>query len=298
MPIGPEEIACLASAKVPDGTNAECEALARDLWEYGTNHPVPAIFVNKSTAAEYLKSLEGRAGVISLHLESATISYGQKSVLWKRVDPRVSKEKLEVKFYMNCRSEKMSIQHSTTDSPFKYRIEISFNKFMGIKLFSGILTADVFGSVIVESKTQQARTWNEEQTTMKSTSTRLVITIHHQSDPTGLQTKLEQIPSLRSAFCIGLCNDYPSFDPTNGDKPYDRLPLVRDPTLVRAAQLAILRLRNVEKENASVDDHSTESNYLQRIVEMFGGIESRFRDRLKYRLLESCQKTSQNQHEE
>ena len=135
---------------------------------------------------------------------------------------------------------------------------------------------------------------------MKSTSTRVVITIHHQSDPTGLQTKLEQIPSLCSAFCIGLCNDYPSFDPTDGDKPYDRLPLVRDPTLVRAAQLAILRLRNVEKENASVDAHSNwkESSYLQHIVEMFGGIESRFCDRLKYRLLKSCQKTSQNQHEE
>ena len=134
MPIGPEEIACLASAQVPDGTNAECQALAGDLWEYGTNHPVPVIFMNKLTAAEYLKSLKGRAGIISLHLESATISYGKKSVLWKRVDPRVSKEKLEVKIYMNCGSEKMSTQHSTTDSPSKYRIEISFNKFMGIKL--------------------------------------------------------------------------------------------------------------------------------------------------------------------
>ena len=73
LPIGPEEIACLASAKVPDGTNKECQALAMDLCEYGINHPVPAIFVNKSTAAEYLKSLEGRVGVISFHLESAAV---------------------------------------------------------------------------------------------------------------------------------------------------------------------------------------------------------------------------------
>ena len=78
LPIGPEEIACLASAKVPDGTNEDLasqdlasQVLATDLWEYGINHPVPAIFVNKSTAAEYLK---GRAGVISFHLESATIN--------------------------------------------------------------------------------------------------------------------------------------------------------------------------------------------------------------------------------
>ena len=156
---------------------------------------------------------------------------------------------------------------------------------MGLKLSSGILTADVYGSPIVESKKQQAGTWKEEQSTIKNTSTRVVLVIHHQSDPKGLQTN----------FCSSLCNDYPHFDPTDGDKPYDRLPLVRDPTLVRAAQLAILKLRNVE--NISVDPQSTESS-LQRIVEVFGGIEHRFRDQLKYRLLKSCQKTCQDQHEE
>ena len=96
LPIGPEEIPCLASAKVPDGTSEGCEALAEDLWEYSTTHPVPEIFVNKSTAAKYLESLEGRAGVRSLHLESATIK----------------KETLEVKFHMSCRNEKILIRHA------------------------------------------------------------------------------------------------------------------------------------------------------------------------------------------
>lgn len=293
LPIGPEEIASLASAKVTDGTYEECEALAQDLWEYGKSHPVPAIFVNKATSAEYLQSLEGRAGVISLHLESANLSYGQKSILWKRVDPRVSKEKLEVKFYMSCRSEKMSIQHNTPDSPTKYRLEICFNKVMGIQLSNGILTADVFGSPSVESKSQQARTW-QASTTIKSRSTRVVIVFHLQTHPKNLQTSLERIPSLRSAFHVGLCNEYPSFDPTDGDKPHDRLPLVRDPTLVRAAQLAILKLRDIEQENASIDPETK----LQHIVQVFGGIENRFRNLLKYRLLKKCQKTYQNQHEE
>ncbi len=45
------------------------------------------------------------------------------------------------------------------------------------------------------------------------------------NDPKDLQTYLERVPSFRSAFRIGLCNDYPNFDPTDGDKPYDRLPL-------------------------------------------------------------------------
>ena len=47
----------------------------------------------------------------------------------------------------------------------------------------------------------------------------------------------------------------------------------------RLLQLAILRLRKVEreKENASIGAHSTKFKYSQRIVEMFGGNESRFR---------------------
>lgn len=74
----------------------------------------------------------------------------------------------------------------------------------------------------------------------------------------------------------------------NGDKPYDRLPVARGPILVSAAQLAILKL--------SIDPQTI----VQRIVEIFGGIENRFRDRLKYRLLSynACKKTNENQHEE
>ena len=65
MAISPEEIECLASAKVPDGTKEEREYLVNDLWKHGTKHLVPPIFVNKSTAAKYVESLEGRAGVMS-----------------------------------------------------------------------------------------------------------------------------------------------------------------------------------------------------------------------------------------
>jgi hypothetical protein len=51
LPIGPDEIACLANTKVPDGSYIECTALRDDLWEYGQNNPVPAIFV----IADWLK---------------------------------------------------------------------------------------------------------------------------------------------------------------------------------------------------------------------------------------------------
>ena len=39
------------------------------------------------------------------------------------------------------------------------------------------------------------------------------------------------------------------FDPAESDSAHDRLPLVRDPALVRAAQLDILKLKNHPTEN-------------------------------------------------
>ena len=171
---------------------------------------------------------------------------------------------------------------------------------MKLALTNGILTADLYGSPTVESKSQKTRTWKEDHkiSPINNTSTQVALVFHHQSDLKCLQTNLERIPSLSSAFHTGLCNNYPNFDPTDSDIPYDRLPLVRDPTLVRAAQLAILKLRDIDNdinENAILD---TQESSLQDIVEVFGGIKNRFHDRSKYRLLKTCQKSRQNQHEE
>lgn len=295
LPIGPDEIACLANTKVPDGSYNECTALRDDLWEYGQNNPVPAIFVDKDSAAEYVQSLEGRTGVISCHLQSATLNNGTKSVVWNRVDPRVSKEKFDVKFYMNYRNEKMSVQHHPStgnDSKTRYRIDVPFNKVMGIEIADGVLTAVVFGSPSIEKRSESSRVLQVPSSNDNSTSSRssrLSIGFIHHISPENLQRNLEKIPSLQSPFRSGICEDYPGFDPTEGENPHDRLPLLRDPTLVRAAQLAILQLR----DHAQEYDSST-----QHIVETFGGIEKRFRDLLKRRLLKKCLPTSRIHHEE
>ena len=295
--INPDEIACLASAKVPEGSSDECEALANDLWTYGQNHPVPAIYINKETATGYVQSMEGRTGVVNCHLESVTLRAGSESTSWKRIDPRVSKEKLDVKFYMNCRNEKMSVQHQQTsnDNKSKYRIDVPFNKIMGIKLTSdGMLTADVFGSPCVEQRLDGSQVWKEITPTNSSGSSRIVIVFHGHKLPDNLLSKLERIPSLCSALRTGLCNDYANFNPAEGETPHDRLPLVRDPTLVRAAQLAILNLRDHARKNSALESRDR----IQQTVEVFGGIEHRFREILKIRLLKHCQLAVQRQHEE
>jgi hypothetical protein len=165
---------------------------------------------------------------------------------------------------------------------------------MGMELTSdGMLTADVFGSPCVEQRLEGSQVWKEITPTNSSRSSRLVILFHRQKLPDNLESKLERIPSLCSALRTGLCN-YSNFNPTEGETPHDRLPLVPDPTLVRAAQLAILNLRDHARKNASLDPRDR----IQQIVEVFGGIEHRFRETLKIRLLKNCQSAVQHQHEE
>ncbi|CAB4036678.1 Hypothetical predicted protein [Paramuricea clavata] len=155
----------------------------------------------------------------------------------------------------------MSVQHHPTanDSKSKYRIDVPFNKIMGMELTSdGMLTADVFGhswfgSPCVEQRLDGSQVWKEITPTNSSRSSRLVIVFHLQKLPENLESKLQRIPSLCSALRTRLCNDYSNFNPTEGETPHDRLPLVRDPTLVRAAQLAILNLRDHARKNASLD---------------------------------------------
>lgn len=71
----------------------ECTTLRDDLWNYGQNNPVPAIFVDKDFDPEYVQSLQGRTGVISCHLQSATLNDGTKSVGWKKELIPVSRKK-------------------------------------------------------------------------------------------------------------------------------------------------------------------------------------------------------------
>ena len=201
--------------------------------------------------------------MINCHLESAKVIIGAKSIMWQRADHCVSKENLIAKFYLHSRNEKLSIQHEPigNDSKSKYRIDISFNKIIGMELNSdGVLTAEAFDSPCIEKKSKTSRIWEAITASNSSRSSWLVIVFHRHKLAESLQSSLDKIPSLSSAFSTGLCNDYANFDPAKGETPHDRLPLVGDPTLVRAAQIAILKLR-VHASNAPENIHSLVQPY-------------------------------------
>ena len=63
------------------------------------------------------------------------------------------------------------------------------------------------------------------------------------------------------------------FYPAESESAHDRLPLVRDPTLVHAAQLDILKLQNHATENIQ--------SRVQQIVHAFGSIEKDFKASLR-----------------
>ena len=61
-------------------------------------------------------------------------------------------------------------------------LKLALAKSWGCKI-NGILAHDIYGSPIVESKSQQARTWKQEHSKINITSIRVVTVSHHQRDP-------------------------------------------------------------------------------------------------------------------
>ncbi len=187
---------------------------------------------------------------------------GSTSALWKREYCHVSKEKFDAKFYLNYRNEKLSVQHSPPNDKCKYKIDVAFNKVMGMELADGVLRGDVFGTPSIEKKPENSRLWQavSSSNTKNNCYSQLTIVFIHRVIPVSLQQNLQKIPFLEYAFHTAICNKYPGFDPTKGKNPHERLPILCDLTLVRAAQLAILQLQN-------------HSQSIQLIIETFGGIE-------------------------
>ena len=84
-----------------------------------------------------------------------------------------------------------------------------------------------------------------------------------------------------SQICTGLCHDTYNtkfFDPAESESAHDPLSLIRDQTLVHAAQLDILQLQNHAKDNIQY-------KRVQQIVHAFGSIEKDFKASLK---VDSC----------
>ena len=117
-----------------------------------------------------------------------------------------------------------------------------------------------------------------------------LIAFHHHKFPESVHAvKLEKYHFFVQPImpiCTGLCHDKYNtnlFDPAESDSAQDRLPLVRDPALVRAAHLDILKLQNHPTENIQ----SRIQPYNKLFMPCFGSIEKDSKASLR---ADSCRK--------
>ena len=89
--------------------------------------------------------------------------------------------------------------------------------------------------------------WTGEITSTEAASSppnRVYVSKHSVNDPTAIQLKevFGKIPSLKEVSVIGLCDVYPRTSSCVESHPEERYLVVKDPTFVRAVQLAYLHL--------------------------------------------------------
>jgi hypothetical protein len=140
---------------------------------------------------------------------------------------------------------------------------------MGMELSAKTVVLDVFRPPMMARKIGRSPWKDEDLLGVKESGETIRITMTFLGQTPS--SELESSPHLLEVIREGLCPSYPHFTPDNHINPEEYLPVVQDPTLVRAMQLCILELRNQHHDPIS-------------IVEMFSQLFQAFKDLLTERL--------------
>ncbi|KXJ19884.1 hypothetical protein AC249_AIPGENE25278 [Exaiptasia diaphana] len=232
-------------------------------------------YINKKSAEKYKQSLEDKRDSVTFHADSLVVN---NNVIFKRVDNRVSKEILVCKICPN--KQEFVVEHQTTTSSVeKRRIRFPLNNVMGLHISTNTITVDIFKAPYLESKVKSIQAekmafpskWNTVDFFNPCAKFRATIVSLENAEKLSLKERLQKYDVLRG--CV-LQDSYPSFNPYRREKPYEMMPILKDPVLVRAAQLAILE---VEKDPKALQD-------VEYLVKLYQGITKAFRSRLSKRL--------------
>lgn len=242
-------------------------------------------FITKETAEEYQSKFGGKAsGVVSFHVDNCSIN---DEKIFERSDPRVSKETLQCKVYFNTTKYEFAVDHHLEHSSERQRIRFDFNHVMGMSISGQSFTFDICQCPHFEVKTKItlendrhvfSSKWDPNTnflhlSTLNVSKYRVAISCHEAVEKNLVQRCFD-VPVLARALERSLMESYPDFTPFSQEEPHERMPLLKDPTLVRAAQLAIL---DVAEDPRSKED-------VLFVVRMFRAIEREFRQKLKDRL--------------
>ena len=170
---------------------------------------------------------------------------------------------------------------SKPNNDYILRLEVSDNSVVMGMTEIPTMERKIFSSTQQHKTTGEASDKSKGKWTGEITSTEVVSSppyrVHvskHSVNAIQLKEVLGKIPSLKEASAIGLCDVYPRTSSCVESNPEERYPIVKDPTLVRAAQLACLRLL----------DCLPEHDQTEFVVRMYSSMEDRFNSLLKTRI--------------
>lgn len=300
MYLSSDDIRAISSHKVPVPVNVEenCNQLMQQILTSSREsfHTQEISYINKSSAIEYSQSMEGETGVISFHVDRCSIN---EKEIFQRSDHRVSKESLQCKAHLSPRRYEFVIEYQATNSSERRRIRFYFNHVMGMSISGKTLSADICKLPQFERKVKTRSEnhreklvfqgkWDADtscfQESPPAAKYRTVICLHEETD--NLLSKLSRVNLLACALETSLLDDYPTFVPFAREVPHERMPILKDPTLVRATQLAILEVAQDRRSRQDV----------VFLVKMYKGIEKAFRRLLRIRLDQT--NSSEDSHEQ
>lgn len=258
--------------------STDIPGLKEDLMEFAkANQTSVAIpYMTKEYATQYYQqNLKDKPKDVTIHVDFVS----DHCFSWSRADKRVSKEQFQCKFTFSTTT--VSITHQPQSTQMKYKLSFLFQSVMGMKISSDSIELDLSAKPTTEAKSSEHQTsksgsgkfapYYERQIDDNLKSYRLVINVNSQGRK-ALSEFLDKVPSincLQRALSSGLQEIYPEFDPCE-ENPHELFPIARDPTLVRAAQLAILELQ-CEKDPLVV-------------IRLYDGLVRRFQKLLRLRL--------------
>jgi hypothetical protein len=205
---------------------------------------------------------------------------------WQRKDERVTRDILRMK----STSKQLCLEHRSIDGKSMQKITLDLCSVMGCELSENTLTLDVFEAPILEVKDeklwkmiqiQEVRDSPDKSVAFQSFDGPCRVHVVAKPIPFGInkphhnfKNSLSKHPLLQNALKGGIQVNYQYVRQQN---PHELFPLIQDPTLVRAAQLAVLTFL---KENQG----------LQETIKLFSGLFLGFSSLLKKRIDNSNRK--------
>ncbi|XP_015775031.1 PREDICTED: uncharacterized protein LOC107353220 isoform X1 [Acropora digitifera] len=275
----------VAELIVPPGTNEAVEELKNQLLERARMKSSEASLttIDFESAKKYQES---RPSLKSLktHLQYVKCC----SLEWEREDHRVTKELLYATWIFAEKSQLLVVERQVHSKADRYRLLVPFRAFLGSRFNISTDTLaihvqrlrDVQIQVVAADSAQG--TWKCTQDSLLSSVERgiLSLTIKFRPEKTNLvemQEQFRQQPRLSKSLNVGIRPDMQyTLETEEFEELQDRRPIVIDPTLVRAAQLADIHLLNEAKERG---------NDLKFLVQMYFGLEEGFNKLLRSRVL-------------